>query len=274
MSGPADSSRGGDRKRADEPFDELDATRRFPSEDEWLDLPMPSAEELGGASPSSRTPSSITPSSITPSSRTPSGDSAGGVDSFVDRVMRARKEEVQAERELEALDGALPQDLLRQFEAPEPRPTFVADTMARLRRDRQQRWAETLSRYVAPEPSPEFVDRTMAALREDAGAAPEGHGLAAVRGPASRPAPVRSLPMWGLLSAAAAALLWFSQTDPARAPLELRLADQAATAVAYSESTTPMATILSRVAEEEEPYALFDAPADGLWLIGESGEVR
>ena len=67
MSGPADSSRGGDRNRADEPFNELEATRRFPSEDEWLDLPMPSAEELGDASPSSSTPS---------------GDAAGGADSF------------------------------------------------------------------------------------------------------------------------------------------------------------------------------------------------
>ncbi|MCK5942125.1 MAG: hypothetical protein KAI24_09165, partial [Planctomycetes bacterium] len=116
-----------------------------------------------------------------------------------------------------------------------------------------------------PEPSPEFVNRTIAALEHDAPRHPATATTARSRG---------NLTMWGLLSAAAAALLWLALADDTRKPLELRLADRAPTAVSYAEATSPMAAILSGVADQEEPHAVFDEPADGLWLFGEGGEVR
>ncbi len=225
-------------------FDALDAARRFPSETEWLDLPAPPAGEISAE-----------------------GKDRGG---FADRVMGALRDERATDRELDALDRALPPEALAWFEAPAPGPTFVEDTMARLRRDRAQRVAETLSRYVSPEPAPAFVDRTMAALREE-------HGGRAAQPAASAPrraVPRRAVPGWALVSAAAAALLWLTRTEPARAPLELRLADGRPTAASYAASFSPMAAIAARVAADEEPDAIFDQPADGLWLLGPEGAVR
>lgn len=255
-------------------WNELDAVRRFPSEDEWLDLPMPTDEQL-------------------PDSELDGNDGS----SFADRVLQANREERELDERLAELDRLLPRELLLQFRAPEPSASFAADTTDRAQQDRRQRWAETLSRYVAPEPSPEFVNRTLAALQDDQdptraaaqqgrtqqgrsqqGKAPTSATTTTPRraGPSagSRSSNRTNLPMWGLLSAAAAALLWLTLTDRTRQPLEVRIADQAPTSVAYVDSTTPMAAILSHVADDEEPHALFDEPVDGLWLVGESGELR
>lgn len=237
---------------SDPHWDEVDAVRRFPSEDEWLDLPMPDLSMHGEAELGSPTDQ----------------------DAFAERVLEAQRQERLLDEQLAELDRALPNEVLQQFRAPEPTPSFAEATTRRAQDDRRQRWAETLSRYVAPEPSPQFVNRTLAALQdgsEDASTA----GRTAPNQPRARaPRPFGSLPLWGLLSAAAAALLWLTLTDRARAPLELRIADQASTAVSYVDATTPMAAILSHVADEEEPHAIFDEPADGLWLFGESGELR
>lgn len=238
----------GDHNHGDGHWDEMDAVRRFPSEDEWLDLPMPSDDELRGSEL----------------------DGDDGT-SFADRVLQANREERELDERLAELDRALPKEVLEQFRAPEPSASFAADTTRRAQEDRRQRWAETLSRYVAPEPSPEFVNRTLAALQNDAGAKPPAGRQTA---PGTQLRRIGSLPVWGLLSAAAAALLWLTLTDRAPAPLELRIADQASTAVSFVDSSTPMAAILSHVADEEEPHAIFDEPADGLWLVGESGEIR
>ena len=183
----------GEQPQKDEHWDELDAVRRFPSEDEWLDLPMPSDADLRGDDDADR--------------------ASGG--SFADRVLRARNEEVEVDAKLAELDEALPNELLQQFAAPAPSAGFAEQTARRVHEDRRQRWAETLSRYVAPEPSPEFVDRTMDALREDraqqTSAAASRSGLRVVS----------STPVWGLLSAAAAALLYFTFADRAPAPHHL-----------------------------------------------------
>ena len=69
-------------------------------------------------------------------------------------------------------------------------------------------------------------------------------------------------------------MIWLMVSREQRAPLELRLALQASPAVAYSDSTTPMSAILAHIAADEEPLATFDAPADGLWLIGTQGGLR
>ena len=124
-------------------WDELEAARRFPAEDEWLDLPTPSDLELDGQ------------------------DRAQRDGSFSERVLRARQEEVYTDNQLADLDRALPPEVLWRHVAPEPSGSFVDDTLRRIREDQRQRWAEALSRHVAPEPSPEFVDRTLAALERD-----------------------------------------------------------------------------------------------------------
>jgi len=268
-------------------WNELDAVRRFPSEDEWLDLPMPGDDEL----------------------RSSELDGDDG-SSFADRVLQAHQEERQLDEQIAELDRALPNEVLQQFRAPEPSASFLDDTNRRVHDDRRQRWAETLSRYVAPEPSPEFVNRTLAALQDAAqqdGPQQDGpqqgrqqqdgpqKGAQRLRtqqkGPTRRGATTRRsrqtrqltheaprsrnvLPIWGLLSAAAAAMLWLLLSDRSLEPLELRIANQAPISVSYVDSTTPMAAILSHVADDEEPHALFDEPADGLWLAGESGELR
>lgn len=241
-----DAAKRGSRGRRDtDHWDELDAARRFPSEAEWLDLPMPSDADLYG-------------------------DEEQEAGSFAERVLRARQEELKVDEQLAELDRVLPSDVLHQHRAPEPGASFVDDTVRRIRADRQQRWAETLSRYVAPEPSPEFVDRTLAALARDR----EERGRATSSETRSGPRLFSSAPVWGLLSAAAAALLYVALADRRLAPLELHVADRVATSVSYVDSTTPMGAVFAAVAGDEEPHALFDAPADGLWLYGQSGELR
>jgi len=245
----------GGQQPNDEHFDEVDAVRRFPSEDEWLDLPAPDE-----ASPSSEQTS------------------------FADRVMRAREEEQELDAELQKLDAALPNDVLQHFAAPTPSTDFVDATVDVVMNDRRQRWQEMLSRYVAPEPSPAFVSRTLDALKDgDAGQTREAAARVAqptagnqVQGHPSHSNghPSRSnWPVFTLVAAAAAAIFWLLLTDAATPPLELRMADQASPAVAYRTSSSPMSAILARVAHDEEPFALFDEPADGIWL-STTGEIR
>ena len=77
------------------------AAAPFPSEDEWLDLPLPA--ELSPA---------------------PSGG-----DSFAERVLAARREERQLDRALADLDEVLPAAALQAFRVPEPSPGFVDETV-------------------------------------------------------------------------------------------------------------------------------------------------
>lgn len=237
----------------DEHFDEVDAVRRFPSEAEWLDLPAP--DDAGSSSEQL---------------------------SFTDRVMRAREEEQELDAELQKLDAALPNDVLQQFKAPSPSTDFVANTVAVVMNDRRQRWQEMLSRHVAPEPSPAFVSRTLAALKDGEAnqAAKPQAPEAAARQPHTRDRNQRTnnpnrnnWPVFTLVAAAAAAIFWLLLTDVATPPLELRMADQASPAVAYRTSSSPMSAILARVAHDEEPFSVFDEPADGIWL-STTGAIR
>lgn len=232
-----------------EHFDEIDAVRRFPSEDEWLDLPAPDLSDDG------------------------SEPQPSFAESFADRVMQARKDELELDAELAQLDKDLPNELLQQFGAPDPSAAFVDDTVKAVMNDRRQRWQQMLSRYVAPEPSPEFVSRTLAALNE--GKATGGAPDATPRLPhRTGPRPRSNWPVFSLVAAAAAAMLWVLLTDAAPAPLELRMADRAPQAVAYASATSPMSAILATVAHEDEPFAVFDAPADGLWLVSDPEETQ
>lgn len=255
----------------DEHFDELDAVRRFPSEDTWLDQPMPDLQDAGSQDAGSQ--------------------DAGpdGSTSFADRVMQARQNDLDLDAQIAELDQALPTELLQQFGAPKPSDTFVDQTVQKLTQERKQRWQEMLSRHVAPEPSTEFVSRTLAALQDD-GSGAIGSGAIGSGNTGSKktnsypqlPAPRdyskrgQNWTVFGLVATAAAALLWVSLTGDIRQPLELRLADQASPAVAYASSTSPMSAILARVAHDEEPFAMFDEPADGLWLASDrdSKELR
>ena len=229
-------------RRSDEHFDELDAARRFPSEDSWLDLPAPPTKESGATDASS----------------------------FVDRVMNAHQEDQQLDAQLDELQEALPNELLHAHEAPTPSSTFVDETVKLVMSDRRQRWQEMLSRYVSPKPSASFVSRTLQALGNTGTTATDNGQLAKPGKHRALPAPTvqahSNWPVFALLSAAAAAMLWLIVTDSTHQPLEARLAKQASPAFAYANSASPMPAILVRVAHDEEPFALFDKPADGLWL--------
>ncbi|MEC7726922.1 MAG: hypothetical protein VYD05_15475 [Planctomycetota bacterium] len=219
--------------------DDREALARFPSEREWLDLPLP--DEL------------------------PRRDGADD-EPFADRVLRARAEEQELDHELDGLGRALPDDLLAHFGAPRPSATFAARTALLVEQARRQRWAEILARYVAPEPSPQLIDRTLTALRGD-------RAPLTRRSAGGTPASGRA-PIWGLLAAGAAAVLWAALVDRSPPPLEARLADQAPEAAAYRGASTPMAAVFADLARDEEPHALFDAPVDGLWLYRQPEEPR
>jgi hypothetical protein len=234
----------GDNLPGENHFDEIDAVRRFPAEEEWLDLRMPELDEPDSSS---------------------SKANSDATASFTDRVMQARQDEQQINEELASLESALPNVVLQQYAPPEPSPTFVESTVTLIQESRRQQWQEMLARYVAPEPSTAFVSKTLAALHAtDAQTTNRG----------ARNAAPQNWPVFSLVAAAAAAIFWLLITDDAIQPLELRLADQASPAVAYQDATTPMAAILARIADDDEPFALFDEPADGLWLTGSTGEVR
>lgn len=115
------------------------AGREFPSEAEWLDLPVPE---------------------IAPD--------------FVDRTLAARQLDLlaHADAEPDLAGHLLTPSHLAAHAAPEPSPDFVARTVRTVLADRHRRWRETLAKYVAPEPSPTFVSKTLAALATDRGPAP------------------------------------------------------------------------------------------------------
>lgn len=272
----------------DEHFDELDAVRRFPSEDTWLDQPMPDLQDDAGLQHEIGSADAVGPQSGSKDvgSQNAGSQNAGpdGSTSFADRVMQARQDDLDLDAQIAELDQALPTELLQQFGAPKPSDTFVDQTVQKLTQERKQRWQEMLSRHVAPEPSTEFVSRTLAALQDDGSRATGSRATGSKKTnrypqlPAPRDYSKRgqNWTVFGLVATAAAALLWVSLTGDIRQPLELRLADQASPAVAYASSTSPMSAILARVAHDEEPFAIFDEPADGLWLASDrdSKELR
>jgi hypothetical protein len=111
--------------------------RAFPSEAEWLALPLPDG--------------------ITD---LPSPD-------FVGRTLDAIAAERALDRDLDAIARDLPRIVLSAYDVPAPRPDFVDGTLARVRDARRARWQQLLARHVAPVPSTEFVQRTLEALAVD-----------------------------------------------------------------------------------------------------------
>ncbi|MFT4514878.1 MAG: hypothetical protein ACI89X_000047 [Planctomycetota bacterium] len=249
-------------EQQDEHFDELDAVRRFPSEDTWLKQPLPDLQDAD------------TQKSDQQKSGSQDGDSSST--SFADRVMSARQDDLNLDAQIAELDQALPTEVLQQFGAPKPSDSFVDKAVQKVIEERRQRWQKMLSRYVAPEPSTEFVSRTLAALQDGSSDSKRTGAHAPLQAPLDHHRRRQNWTVFGLVGAAAAALLWVRLTGDIRKPLEVRLADQASPAVAYASSTSPMSAILARVADDEEPFAIFDEPVDGLWLISDtdSEELR
>jgi hypothetical protein len=214
----------------------------FPAESEWLDLPMPAADELTIA------------------------------EDFVERTLRALADADEPVGHAESADDEAPEpmltaDRLRALAAPEPSPGFVDDTMRALREDRKARWRELLTRHIAPEPSPEFVARTLAALAADRSAAtgrPAGGGDRVGRLHRWR------FSAWPLLAVAAAAMIWLLLRDQTRDPIELRFAQQEPAAFAHAHAATPLAAVLEVRNRARDPYALAEGGPDGTWLLWES----
>ena len=220
----------GDPRRADDVPPRPFATPAFPSESEWLDLPLPAADEFPLRSR----------------------------DAFADGVMQALRDEALLDAKLRAFDRDLPPELLQAWQAPEPVPGFVARTMAAVRDDRRTHWQHLLARHVAPEPSPQFVARTLAAL---SGIPAEGRTFAG-------PSRWRRV-AWPLLGAAAATLLWLLATSAPPAPLELRVVRDTPPTFVQAYTTSPLASVLAVREHTDEPEALVQGSADGVWLLGE-----
>ena len=243
MTGAANDRSGGTDKAAS-----------FPSEREWRSLPSPWSDELDKTNDEAPRPQSAD------AEEKP----------FADRVIRARREERAIDHELRSLDRTLSPEALRRLAAPTPSAGFAARAAHRVDEQRRKHWAEALARNVAREPSPEFVTRTLDAIAST----PPGDSAYPRSGRPLHAAPRSRTPPWGLLSAAAAASLWFALTDRAPPPLELRIADQSPAMAAYADAPSPMAAILAAIADEEEPHATVTAPADGVWLHGEARRPR
>ncbi len=217
----------------DHPDDPLQ--RPFPSEAEWLALPLPPAHELPH-------------------------DAAA----FTQRTLQALRDEAALDRDLAAIDRDLPQMLLHSHAAPAPSKHFLQGTLAAIRDDRRARWQQLLARHVAPEPSPQFVARTLAALsapRDAAGAPASGPG-ALLRGGGA----ARRWQVWPLLAAAVIAVVWFGFARPERAPLEARLALASPAAFAHQLVASPLPSVLAARSRANEADGLVVASADGLWL--------
>ena len=262
-----------DGSQPNEHFDELDAVRRFPNEDSWLDLPLPDLTLPNLTGPNLTGPNLTGPNLQDPDSQ----DGGSSSDSFADRVMNARQEDLKLDAQIAGLDQALPTEVLQQLGAPKPSDSFVDKTVRKVSDERRQRWQEMLSRYVAPVPSTEFVSRTLSALQDGSGGANrKANARRRTAAPHDYAKRGHNWTVFGLVAAAAAALLWVTLTGDIRKPLALRLADQASPAVAYANSTSPMPAILARVANDDEPFAMFSEPADGLWLVSDpdSEELR
>jgi hypothetical protein len=209
--------------------DATNAERPFPSEAEWLSLPMP--PELPNefrAAPAA----------------------------FVERVLDALREERALDAAIADEDRKLSRMLLPTHEAPAPTPDFVARTVAAVREDRRARWQQLLARHVAPEPTPQFVARTLAALAlERPHAAP-------------RRRPSLRLVTTALLAAAAAVLfVLFGLTRPTVEPFELRIARTTSPAHAHAFAASPLAAVLHEQSRAADGDALLPASADGTWLL-------
>lgn len=216
----------------DGPADGAFPGHEFPSEAEWLSLPVP---EIAA--------------------------------DFVDRTLAARQADPLAHGDQAPDDAAVHGDLdlaghlltphhLQAHTAPEPSADFVARTVRTVLADRQQRWREALAKYVAPEPSPAFVSKTLAALATDQ----------PLRNPVP---PARRSPvwLWPLLAVAAsvAAVLLLQERGPA--PLEHRLAEAARPAWSVGYATSPLPAILAELERAEDPRSLPSGGADGLHLL-------
>jgi hypothetical protein len=223
----------------------------FPSESEWLDLPLPTASELTLAT------------------------------DFVDRTLQALAAAPTTEAEL-ARPLLTPE--LRAGTAPTPSPTFVDDTLLALRQDKTARWRELLTRHIAPAPSPQFVARTLAALaadRHESGRHEAGHHETgrSQTGRSESETPVwttRSshrwrVAAWPLLAVAAAAMLWLLLPDRHEPPIELRFAQQEPAAFAHAYAATPMAAVFDARDRAHDPEALSAGGPDGTWLLLEAG---
>ncbi|MBL9079466.1 MAG: hypothetical protein JNL08_18330 [Planctomycetes bacterium] len=197
----------------------------FPGEAEWLDLPLPPADELPLR-----------------------GD-------FVARTLRALADDRRGREADDRPDPLLTPQRLAAFAPPTPTPSFVDDTLARLRRDRTDRWRELMARHVAPEPSPEFIARTLAALAQDRAGAP----VARARGRIRR----FGLPLLGL---AAATLVWWALGTGAPAPFEARFAGREPAAFAAAEAPSPLTSLLAAVDRDRDPDALAAGGPDVVWL--------
>ena len=72
-----------------EHFDEVDAVRRFPSEDTWLDLPMPDLHDTAAQDTAAQ--DTAAHDTAAQDGERPSADNR----SFIDRVMQARQADLQ-----------------------------------------------------------------------------------------------------------------------------------------------------------------------------------
>jgi hypothetical protein len=218
---------------AQPPRDDAAFPTTFPSEAEWLALPLPPAAGRDGV---------------------PSAD-------FVERTLHALAADQQLDADLATLARELPRSVFDAYAVPAPSASFVARTVAAVHDERRARWQQLLARHVAPEPSPQFVATTLAALRADAPAAAGPRRALPPRGNRW----LRTL-AWPL-AAAAAALVWLATgAAPPLPSFEERLARTASPAYAHAYATSPAAFVLASHARTAEPDALFDAGADGVWL--------
>lgn len=214
-------------------FDEAAGTfegRAFPSEAEWLSLPSPP----------------ITADFV---DRTVAALHAGGAEE--DTVLDASANAGEA-------SDALTPERLAAFAAPAPTRDFAARTLRAVQADRTTHWRELLARYIAPDPSPDFVARTLAALlRRTDTVDPR---------PMARQGRNRAWFSSLLLLAAAATVLVLLQ-EPPRAPVELRIAQQVRPALAHAYAASPLPAMLAGLDRQQDPDALPNGEADGMWLL-------
>ncbi len=207
------------------------AARPFPSEAEWLDLPLPTAAELGWPS-----------------------DRDAAASAFVDRIVEVIRDERALDQAIAAEDKAVPRILLATHTPPPPSADFIARTVGAVHNDRRARWQRLLARYVSPEPTPQFVARTLAALGGDRSKAPPARAPLASRWP------------W-FLAAAAVLFALFVWRLPGEASWEVRLAEATTPAFAHRATGNSLALLLVENERRREPDALTMASADGVWLL-------